>query len=53
MRAYVEGVGLAGPGLRGWQASRAILAGDHSYSFAPTAIAASELLPAAELCTEL
>jgi hypothetical protein len=48
MLAYVEGVGLAGPGLRGWQASRAILAGDQPYSFAPTAIAASELLPAAE-----
>jgi hypothetical protein len=48
MLAYIEGVGLAGPGLRGWQASRAILAGSQAYSFAPTAVAASEMLPAAE-----
>jgi hypothetical protein len=48
MRAYVEGVGLTGPGLRGWQASRAILAGDEAHRFAPTSIAASDLLPAAE-----
>lgn len=48
MRAYVEGVGLAGPGLRGWQASRAILAGGEPYRDAPTAVTASELLPAAE-----
>jgi hypothetical protein len=48
MLAFVEGVGLAGPGLRGWQASRAIFSGKQSHSRAPTAIAASELLPAAE-----
>lgn len=48
MLAFVEGIGLAGPGLRGWQASRAILAGTQAYRFAPTAVAASELLPAAE-----
>jgi hypothetical protein len=48
MRAYVEGVGLVGPGLTSWQASRALLAGDGSYQFAPTAVATSELLPAAE-----
>ena len=48
MLAYIEGVGLAGPGLRGWQESRAILAGDQAYRFAPTAVAASEMLPAAE-----
>ena len=48
MLVFVEGVGLAGPGLRGWQASRAMLAGKQAYARAPTAIAASELLPAAE-----
>ena len=48
MLAFVEGVGLAGPGLRGWGASRAIIAGKQAYSRAPTAVAASELLPAAE-----
>ena len=46
MLAFVEGVGLVGPGLRGWQASRAIFAGKQGYSRAPTAVAASELLPA-------
>ena len=48
MLAFVEGVGLAGPGLRGWAASRAIVADRQAYARAPTAIAASELLPAAE-----
>ena len=48
MLAFVEGVGLVGPGLRGWQASRAILAGKQAYCSAPTTVAASELLPAAE-----
>jgi hypothetical protein len=48
MLAFVEGVGLVGPGLRGWQASRAILAGEQAYDCAPTSVAASELLPAAE-----
>jgi hypothetical protein len=48
MLAFVEGVGLVGPGLRGWQASRAILAGEQAYGSAPTLVAAGELLPAAE-----
>jgi hypothetical protein len=48
MRAYVEGVGLLGPGLRGWHGSRAVLAGAEAYRPAPTVIPASELLPPAE-----
>jgi len=48
MLAFVEGVGLVGPGLQGWQASRAILAGKQTYGRAPTLVAAGELLPAAE-----
>jgi hypothetical protein len=48
MRAYIEGVGLIGPGLPGWSASCALLAGKEEYRFAPTAIPASELLPPAE-----
>lgn len=48
MRAFVEGVGLVGPGLDGWQASRALLAGEQAYRSAPTAVGASTLLPAAE-----
>ena len=48
MRVYVEGVGLLGPGLKGWQASRAILRGDASYVEEPTVVTASDLLPPAE-----
>jgi len=48
MRAFVEGVGLCGPGLGGWEASRAMLAGAAPYKPGSTAVAASELLPAAE-----
>jgi hypothetical protein len=48
MRAYVEGVGLIGPGLIGWPAGSAVLAGKADYHFAPTAIPASDLLPPAE-----
>lgn len=48
MRAFVEGVGLVGPGLSGWQASRAALAGRQAYCPAAISIAASQLLPAVE-----
>jgi hypothetical protein len=48
MRVFAEGVGLVGPGLSGWKASRAALAGADAYKRAPTAVAASELLPQAE-----
>ncbi len=48
MRVFVEGVGLLGPGLNGWQASRALLTGGAAYVPAPTLIAASQLLPPAE-----
>jgi hypothetical protein len=48
MRAFVEGVGLVGPGLQGWQASRGVLAGEQAYSPAAICVAASALLPAAE-----
>ncbi|MBY6261092.1 3-oxoacyl-ACP synthase [Azospirillum sp. 412522] len=48
MRAYVEGIGLLGPGLAGWAASRAVLAGGSAYVATPAALAASPLLPPAE-----
>src|SRR3954470_6103955 len=48
MRAFVEGVGLVGPGLQSWQASRGLLAGDGAYRPQAILIAASALLPAAE-----
>jgi len=48
MRLYVEGIGLLGPGLDGWSASRSVLAGETSYVDAPTNVRASDMLPAAE-----
>jgi len=48
MRAFVEGVGLLGPGLQGWEAARRVLAGEEPFRSASTIIAASELLPPAE-----
>ena len=48
MRAYIEGIGLLGPGLGGWQAGRPVLAGAEPYRPARTAIPPSELLPPAE-----
>jgi hypothetical protein len=48
MRVFVEGIGVLGPGLNGWPASRAVLAGEAPYVAAPTVLTASELLPAAE-----
>jgi hypothetical protein len=48
MRAFVEGIGLVGPGLNGWQASRAMLAGGQAYRPASTSVSACTLLPAAE-----
>jgi hypothetical protein len=48
MRVYVEGVGLLGPGLNGWHASRALLADAAAYVPTPTVVTASDLLPAAE-----
>jgi hypothetical protein len=48
MRVYVEGIGLRGPGLDGWQASRAVLAGQQDYVVAPTNLAGIDMLPPAE-----
>lgn len=48
MRLYVEGIGLLGPGLDGWAASRVVLAGEAAYVAAPTNLRASDMLPAAE-----
>ena len=48
MRAYIQGIGLLGPGLSGWPSGRAALAGTQPYVPARTVIPASELLPPAE-----
>jgi len=45
MRVYLEGIGLCGPGLDGWEASLPVLAGLQAYTNAPTRVPASLLLP--------
>jgi len=48
MRAWVEGIGVLGPGLRGWPMSRAALAGGEALPAEPVTIPASDWLPPAE-----
>ena len=48
LTAYIEGIGLLGPGLANWLEGRAILLGQRSYQPQKTLIPAPELLPAAE-----
>lgn len=48
LAALVEGVGLVGPGLAGWEASRDVLAGRLAYTPALAVIPAPEALPATE-----
>lgn len=48
LEAYIEGIGLLGPGLESWQASQLILSGQQAYMPQKTVIPAPELLPAAE-----
>ena len=46
--AYIEGIGLLGPGLTDWSSSREILTGQQPYHSLKTVIPTPELLPAAE-----
>lgn len=48
LNAYIEGIGLLGPGFTDWPSSRAILCGLQAYQSSKTVIPAPELLPAAE-----
>lgn len=48
IRLYVEGIGLRGPGLDGWEASRPILAGRAAYETRPVDLPPVGLLPANE-----
>jgi len=48
MKVFVEGVGVAGPGLNGWQASLPVLAGAVPYVEAAIVIPPNDLLPSAE-----
>jgi len=46
--AYLDGIGLVGPGLDNWPAAQPILAGHAAYESRPLAVAASAALPPAE-----
>jgi hypothetical protein len=48
LAARVRGVGVIGPGLRGWPAAREALAGRMPYVPAPTVLPVPEALPATE-----
>jgi hypothetical protein len=48
MQIYVEAIGVRGPGLEGWAASRPILAGMAPYVPAPLVLPPNDLLPANE-----
>ena len=48
LQAYIQGVGLLGPGLPGWPDGAGILAGRSSYGGAATVLPPATLLPATE-----
>lgn len=48
LTAYIEGIGLSGPGLNGWPGSVAILTGQQPYQLSPTLLQPPLSLPAAE-----
>jgi len=48
LSAYVDGIGVLGPGLSGWPHTAAILSGREAYRNAPTLLPAPSMLPAAE-----
>jgi hypothetical protein len=48
MQVFIEGIGLIGPGLPGWSASRAILSGVEPYQSQPVVPPQVERLPPAE-----
>ena len=48
MKIFIEGIGVLGSGLNGWQASQATLAGAAPYVQAALVMLPSDLLPPAE-----
>jgi hypothetical protein len=48
LAAYVEGIGLLGPGIGDWPAGARLLAGETAWVRAPTVLPAPDCLPSAE-----
>ena len=48
LSAYIDGIGLLGPGLNGWPESRAVLRGTATYQLHKTLLPVPQILPAAE-----
>ena len=48
LTAYIEGIGLLGPGLNNWVEGQRILAGDAVYATQPTALPPATSLPPSE-----
>lgn len=48
LSAYIEGIGLLGPGFNDWPSSLALLTGQHPYQTCPTLLPPPLSLPAAE-----
>lgn len=48
LAAYIEGIGILGPGIDGWPTARAIFLGEHNHAPQKTHIPPPEQLPAAE-----
>ncbi len=48
LTVWVDGIGILAPGLTGWPAARAVLAGEQPYVAAPTVLPTPAILPPAE-----
>ena len=48
LSAYIDGIGLLGPGLNGWPDSQTVLRDNASYQTQKTVLPAPQILPAAE-----
>jgi hypothetical protein len=48
LHAWIDGVGLIGPGLPSWNEGRAVLAGEAAYQSAPSILPVPSILPPAE-----
>lgn len=48
LTAYIQGVGLLGPGLTDWKSGARVIAGETEYAPSPTIVPAPDGLPAAE-----